>query len=33
MSPLNVTQPDFWLEIRKEYIIENFEKLIYYHEF
>lgn len=23
-------QPDFWLEIRKEYIIENFEKLLYY---
>lgn len=24
------TQPDFWLEIRKEYIIENFEKLLHY---
>lgn len=23
-------QPEFWLEIRKEYIIENFEKLLYY---
>ncbi|MCM1490444.1 MAG: putative DNA binding domain-containing protein [Muribaculum sp.] len=23
-------QPDFWLEIRKEYIIENFEKLLHY---
>ncbi|MCM1297105.1 MAG: putative DNA binding domain-containing protein, partial [Muribaculaceae bacterium] len=23
-------QPDFWLEIRKEYIIENFEKLLFY---
>ena len=30
MSIYKVTQPDFWLEIRKEYIIENFEKLLYY---
>lgn len=26
----SVNQPDFWLEIRKEYIIENFEKLLNY---
>ncbi len=30
MSIFKVSQPDFWLEIRKEYIIENFEKLLYY---
>ncbi len=30
MSTYKVNQPDFWLEIRKEYIIENFEKLLYY---
>ena len=30
MSSFRVTQPAFWLEIRKEYIIENFEKLLYY---
>ncbi len=30
MSSFKITQPDFWLEIRKEYIIENFEKLLYY---
>ncbi len=30
MSTYKVSQPDFWLEIRKEYIIENFEKLLYY---
>ncbi len=30
MTTYKITQPDFWLEIRKEYIIENFEKLLYY---
>ncbi len=30
MSMQKVAQPDFWLEIRKEYIIENFEKLLNY---
>ena len=30
MSINRIAQPDFWLEIRKEYIIENFEKLLYY---
>ncbi|MDE6561629.1 MAG: ATP-binding protein [Muribaculaceae bacterium] len=30
MTTYKVNQPDFWLEIRKEYIIENFEKLLYY---
>lgn len=30
MANYKVTQPDFWLEIRKEYIIENFEKLLIY---
>lgn len=30
MSAIYCQQPDFWLEIRKEYIIENFEKLVYY---
>ncbi len=30
MSTFKIAQPDFWLEIRKEYIIENFEKLLYY---
>lgn len=30
MSTYKTNQPDFWLEIRKEYIIENFEKLLYY---
>lgn len=30
MSSFKIVQPDFWLEIRKEYIIENFEKLLYY---
>lgn len=30
MSTYKTTQPDFWLEIKKEYIIENFEKLLHY---
>ncbi|MCM1141165.1 MAG: putative DNA binding domain-containing protein [Muribaculum sp.] len=30
MSVYKGYQPDFWLEIRKEYIIENFEKLLHY---
>lgn len=30
MSTYKIIQPDFWLEIRKEYIIENFEKLLVY---
>lgn len=30
MTNYKISQPDFWLEIRKEYIIENFEKLLYY---
>ncbi|MDE5998301.1 MAG: putative DNA binding domain-containing protein [Muribaculaceae bacterium] len=30
MSSYKNAQPDFWLEIRKEYIIENFEKLLNY---
>ncbi|MDE6549159.1 MAG: ATP-binding protein [Muribaculaceae bacterium] len=30
MSTYKANQPDFWLEIRKEYIIENFEKLLFY---
>lgn len=30
MSITRIAQPDFWLEIRKEYIIENFEKLLNY---
>lgn len=30
MADYRTMQPDFWLEIRKEYIIENFEKLLVY---
>ncbi|MDE5794875.1 MAG: putative DNA binding domain-containing protein [Muribaculaceae bacterium] len=30
MTSSKIPQPDYWLEIRKEYIIENFEKLLYY---
>ena len=30
MADYRSIQPEFWLEIRKEYIIENFEKLLYY---
>lgn len=30
MTNRKLIQPNFWLEIRKEYIIENFEKLLYY---
>ncbi|MDE7347131.1 MAG: ATP-binding protein [Muribaculaceae bacterium] len=30
MADYRNLQPEFWLEIRKEYIIENFEKLLYY---
>lgn len=30
MADYRTIQPDFWLEIRKEYIIENFEKLLTY---
>ncbi len=30
MTNHKLAQPNFWLEIRKEYIIENFEKLLYY---
>lgn len=30
MAIIKIPQPDYWLEIRKEYIIENFEKLLYY---
>lgn len=30
MASIKIPQPDYWLEIRKEYIIENFEKLLYY---
>lgn len=30
MNVTRINQPDFWLEIRKEYIIENFEKLLNY---
>lgn len=30
MATYHNIQPDYWLEIRKEYIIENFEKLLYY---
>ena len=30
MADYRTMQPEFWLEIRKEYIIENFEKLLTY---
>ncbi|MDE6741402.1 MAG: ATP-binding protein, partial [Muribaculaceae bacterium] len=30
MTDYRTIQPEFWLEIRKEYIIENFEKLLIY---
>ncbi len=30
MADYRTIQPEFWLEIRKEYIIENFEKLLTY---
>lgn len=30
MADYRTIQPEFWLEIRKEYIIENFEKLLNY---
>lgn len=30
MTNHKLIQPNFWLEIRKEYIIENFEKLLFY---
>lgn len=30
MADYRSLQPEFWLEIRKEYIIENFEKLLVY---
>lgn len=30
MNGYKISQPDFWLEIKKEYIIENFEKLLLY---
>lgn len=30
MADYRTIQPEFWLEIRKEYIIENFEKLLVY---
>lgn len=30
MADYRTLQPEFWLEIRKEYIIENFEKLLIY---
>ena len=30
MADYRNLQPEFWLEIRKEYIIENFEKLLSY---
>ncbi len=30
MSTYKLNQPEFWLEIRKEYIIENFERLLTY---
>ncbi|MDE5812874.1 MAG: ATP-binding protein [Muribaculaceae bacterium] len=30
MADYRTIQPEFWLEIRKEYIIENFEKLLIY---
>ncbi|MDE6380443.1 MAG: ATP-binding protein [Muribaculaceae bacterium] len=30
MADFRTIQPEFWLEIRKEYIIENFEKLLIY---